>query len=760
MKNPDYFYIGRSVPNCKKLLQTMKIMLILFFAGILQVSASVYSQQTKMSFSMRDKTVKEVLDQIESSTNFRFFYNENFTNLSQKVDIEARNNQVEDILDELLASSDVTYKVLENNLIVITPKSMMQQNRVTGVVTDAATGETLPGVYVRVEGLNSGAVTDASGKYSFDVPGPDAVLQFSFVGYVTQNIPLDGKSVIDVVLAAEISELDEIVVVGYGVQKKSNVTGAISSVKAEDLENRSTSDVGKALQGKISGVQVLTRSGAPGSGAEFRIRGYSNNAGSEPLYIVDGLKVQNINYLDPSAISSVEVLKDAASAAIYGAEAGNGVVLITTKKGSTGTSRLFFSSLYTIQKQSNKLKMQNAQEFKDYWMGDGIPESSFQNGNSDWNKEVFEDGSMQTYTLGIEGGNDKSTFFASVTYNDDNGMVVGNKDINKRIAAQINADYNIKPWLKIGSNTSIERGKTITVSANNFTGTGSVIGGAFFYDPTVPVYYKDDADYLAVDPTNNLGLLSAEANGYNVLRNNEGQLYGSSFLMQSNLWNPIGMIDNFTNEAWRTNINGSAYAEFKPVKGLIYTSRLGYRFGNSFTSNYTDGYWWNNNQHTNSGALASNLLNSVFYSWENFANYSYTLGKNNFAVLAGMSYTSLNNTNLSASTTLLESDAPNYRYFEYSAADANDVINGQNVDQRNLSYFGRIEWNYANKYMLQGSMRGDAYDASKLSEENRWGYFPSVSAGWVLSEENFIKNLNFSPLSYFKVRASWVLTVM
>lgn len=739
----------------KKLLIIMKLSLFFMLICSTAFSASIYSQNRNLTLDVENASVKDVFKIIEKQSPYRFFYNDELIELNKMVDLSVQGLPIESVLSQLFTNTETAYTIMENNLVVIAPKRVLQQQTVTGMVTDAETGEPLPGVYIRIQGTNTGGVTDASGSYSVNVTGADAVLEFSFVGYTSQEIPVGGQAVINVALVPEIEVLEEVVVVGYGVQRKSNVTGAITSVKADDLENRSTSDVGKALQGKISGVQVLTRSGAPGSSAEFRIRGYSNNSSSDPLYIVDGLKVPNIDYLDPNAISSVEVLKDAASAAIYGAEAGNGVVLVTTKKGSAGTSRLFFSALYTIQKQSKKLDMLNAQEFKDYWMGDGIPAESFQNGDTDWNKVVFEDGKMQTYTLGAEGGNDKGTYYASVTYNDNNGMVVGNNDINKRIVAQINAEYNIKSWLKIGTSTAIERGKTVSVSANNFTGTGSVIGGGFFYDPTVPIYYEDDAEYLAIDPTNNLGLLTAEADGYNVLRNSEGQLYGSSFLMQSNLWHPLGMIENYTNESWRTNINGSAYAEFRPIKGLVYTSRLGFRFGNTFSSNYTDGYWWNFNQHTSAGALSGNLLHSVFYSWENFINYSYTLGKNNLGAMAGMSYTNLNNTNLSASTSLLESDDPNYRYFEYSAASANDDINGRNVDRRNISYFGRLDWNYANKYMLQGSFRADAYDASKLSKDNRWGYFPSVSAGWVLTEENFIKNLGFAPLSYFKIRASW-----
>jgi TonB-linked SusC/RagA family outer membrane protein len=250
-------------------------------------------------------------------------------------------------------------------------------------------------------------------------------------------------------------------------------------------------------------------------------------------------------------------------------------------------------------------------------------------------------------------------------------------------------------------------------------------------------------------------LLSAEKNGFHVLRNSNNQLYGSSFLMQSNLWNPLGMIENYTNESWRTNINGSAYAELKPVKGLVYTSRLGYRFGNSFISNYSDNYYWNPNQNRPYASLESGLTHTVYYQWENFANYSHSFGKNDLNAMLGMQYTNNNPTNVRSTTDQLQSNFPNYRYIDYSAATANDQLFGRSYFQRSISYFGRLEWNYDNKYMLQGSYRADAYDASKLPADKRWGYFPSVSAGWVLTNENFIKDLGLASLSYFKVRASW-----
>ncbi len=256
----------------------------------------------------------------------------------------------------------------------------------------------------------------------------------------------------------------------------------------------------------------------------------------------------------------------------------------------------------------------------------------------------------------------------------------------------------------------------------------------------------------ANDPENNLMLLDAEANGYNVLRNSSGQLYGSSLIMQSNLWHPLGMIENYTNESWRTHINGTVYAEFKPFKGLVYTSRAGYRFGNFYTSNYTDAYYWNTNQLTMDGALEANLDHTAYIQWENFANYMFTLGRNNFTAMAGMRFSNDNVINVSGSTSQLDSNADNYRYLDYSAGDATDQPGGNNLDYRNISYFGRLEWNYDSKYLLQGSIRADAYDASKLSEENRWGYFPSVSAGWVVTNEKFMQDLALKSLSYFKLR--------
>ncbi len=627
--------------------------------------------------------------------------------------------------------------------------STQQALTVTGQVSDSD-GASLPGVTVVVKGTTQGTITDSDGNYSLPNVPSDGTLVFTFVGMLDVEIPINGQSTINTSMEEETIGLDEVVAVGYGVQKKSSLTGAVASVKTEELENRSVNNVGKAVQGKISGVQVVSMSGAPGSSPEFRVRGYSSNGESNPLYIVDGLQVESIDYLDPSSIGSIEVLKDAASAAIYGAQAGNGVVLITTKTGSAGSSRFFYNGMYTIQSQRDKLEMMTGSQYKTYWMEEGQPESAFQNAQTDWNEVMIEDGMRMNHTVGFEGGTERTSFYGALTYNKDDGMIVGDNDTYERVAVQINASYDVNSWMKVGSTNSIDRAKIVTVSQNNFTSSGSAVGGAYFYDPTVPVYYENDADAPA-----SLGLVEAEASGFHVNRNSEGQLYGGSLLLQSNLWNPLLMIDNYTNEEWRSNINGTVYVELTPIDGLIYTSRVGYRFGTNSTSNYTEPYYHNHNQSLPYGSLNAEIKHNFYYQWENFANYSFSLADHDFTAMAGMQYTSNNNTNVRGETDHLDSEAENYRFLEYSTADATDDVRGNNLDRRSISYFGRLDWNYDDRYMIQGSFRADAYDASKLSQTNRWGYFPSASAGWTISNESFMEGLGFNALSHLKIRGSW-----
>lgn len=756
MKKKQFKVISGFIEIWKsKLFLAMKLTLIALCITVFQGFAyTMYGQNNKVNLKIENASIKQVLSMIEDQSNYFFIYNGKLVDVDRKITINIDNQSINDVLKEIFQGTNIKYEIDNRQILLsgmenVIVSSTQQMKNVEGKVTDSS-GGLLPGVSVVIKGTTSGTITDSNGKFTLSNVPANAILIFSFVGMKTQEIKVENKSSINVSMADEAIGLEEVVAVGYGVQKKSNITGSIASVTSGDLQNRATENVGKTLQGKVSGVQVLSLSGAPGSAVTFRIRGYSNNSSSDPLYIVDGLKVTDISYLDPGNIASIEILKDAASAAIYGAEAGNGVVLISTKTGKSGTSHVFYNMQNSTQSQSSKIKMMDAAQFKSYWMQSGLTnETYYQSGNTDWQDEIFKKGHLISHNVGLSGGNDKGTYYVSLTYNNNNGMVVGKSDTYKRFTAQVNADYNFKPWLKVGTTNVIERDKTVNVSANGMTTSGSVIGGAYFYDPTVPAYYENDADAATI-------LSGGIKGGYNGMRNDNGKLFGSSYILNSDLGNPLSMIQKASNESWGTNVNGTLYADIKPIKGLIYTSKVGYRIGNTSTSSYLDGYYWNASQNQKNGSLSASMYESVYVQWENFANYLFSFGKNDFTAMAGMRYALSNIQSAGGSTNLLNSDNPNYRYLSYSNSNATtDNVVGDNVKSANISYFGRLEWNYSGKYMLQASYRADAFDASKLAKNNRWGYFPAFSAGWVVTNENFMKNLDQNFLSFMKLRTSW-----
>ena len=365
-------------------------------------------------------------------------------------------------------------------LLCLFPMGALAQSLIKGTVKDAS-GDPIIGASVKVQGTKSGVITDFDGNFSVQAAN-NATLVISYVGYTTEVVKLNGRNNISVTLTEDAQTLNDVVVIGYGVQKKSDLTGSVAQVKAEDLKNRSTTDAAAALQGKAAGVQILNWSGKPGAGANIRVRGYSSNSSNiGPLLIVDGLQVSSIQYLDPSMIESMEVLKDAASAAIYGAEAGNGVVLITTKSGSKGKGSITYDGKFTLQMLGHTPKLLNATEFKD-WMtmqlGADLVNSTLAdattqygwnpNTNTNWMDEYFENTWAQQHTLTFQGGNDRGSYFLSTSYVNQNGIVKGNKDNYERLTAQINADYKIKDWLQIGTNTAIEKWSTRGVSENGY----------------------------------------------------------------------------------------------------------------------------------------------------------------------------------------------------------------------------------------------------------------------------------------------------
>ena len=635
-------------------------------------------------------------------------------------------------------------------LTVFATNGFAQNVTVRGKVTDSSGAPVIGATVMLSSNQTVGTQTDLDGNYSISVPS-NASLVYSCVGYATQTVAVGGRSVIDIVFAEDTEFLEETVVIGYGVQKKSDVTGAIASVKESDLENRTTTDLAQAMQGKAAGVQIVNSSGAPGASSSIQIRGYSSNSKTSPLMIVDGLKVNDISYLDPESIASIEILKDAASAAIYGVEAGNGVVLVTTKSGQKGSGRVFYNFQHTVQNVAHLPEMMNAKEYMEYMvLGGAATQDQFQyDGKSDtkWTDYMLETGHQQRHTFGVEGGNDRAKFYSSLSYTDNNGIVVGDKDIFRRLVGQINAEYKVKDWLTVGVNTTIDRSVRRAVSESSTT-SESVMGAMFVADPTMPWTYADNAIprhvQLYMDASNTLP------------RDPDGHLYGVSvFNETSYIWHPQAILDRQDTETQSFRVRGTAYANFSPIRGLVITSRFGYQGGYSHTNTYNHEVYISSK--TNQAMSISGSTNDrLYYQWENFANYNKSFGKHDFTVMAGMSYQQTNTDNLRATAYVLSSDDPNFRYLDNAVNNANMSVGGQPEVRANMSYFGRLGWSYANKYFVQANFRADAYDSSKLDKNHRWGYFPSVSAGWTVSNEPFMQGIKSAlNLSFLKLRASW-----
>ena len=625
------------------------------------------------------------------------------------------------------------------------------QNRtIRGQVVDA-TGQPVIGAAVTVVGNTGiGTATDMNGAFTLSVPA-GATLSVESIGYKTQTFAVGNQSTFNIVLEEDAELLEETVVIGYGVQKKSDVTGAIASVKDTDLENRTSTDVAQALQGKAAGVQIVNSSGAPGAASSIQIRGYSSNSRTSPLMIVDGLKVTDISYLDPESIASIEILKDGASAAIYGVEAGNGVVLVTTKSGQKGTGRIFYNFQHSIQSVAHLPELMNAKEYMDYMVisGAATQDSFDYDGKTDtnWADVMFEKGYQQRHTVGVEGGNDRAKFYTSLSYTDNNGIVYGDKDVFRRLVGQINAEYKVKDWFTVGINTTIDRSLRRSVSESNSV-SDSVMGGILIADPITPVIYPDNGIPARVQNVIN--------EGHKIPRDPDGNVYGVSiFGDTSYMWNPRARLYRTDSETQSFRVRGVAYANFTPIKDLVITSRFGFQGGYSHTNSFNHELYVTAKTYQEL-SISGSSNDRIYYQWENFANYTKKIGNHEITAMAGMSFQQTNTDNISGSANQLSNDSPNFRYLDNAVNTATMRLSGQPEVRANMSYFGRLGYSFANKYFIQANFRADAYDSSKLDKNHRWGYFPSVSAGWTISNETFMQGVKQAlDLSFLKLRASW-----
>ena len=659
--------------------------------------------------------------------------------------------------------------VLSVLLAIAVPICAIAQNvTVKGQVKDDA-GEPIILANVLQLGTSNGTVTDMDGNYSISVPS-NATLQFSFMGYQTQDVAVNGRTTINVTLSEDAELLDEVVVIGYGVQKKSDLSGAVASVRSDALKNLGTTDAAAALQGKVSGINVITN-GAPGSAAVIRVRGYSSNSNNiSPLYIVDGLQVNSIQYLDPSMIESMEILKDAASAAIYGAEAGNGVILITTKSGQEGKGTVTYSNKFTRQYFSKRPVM-NREDFLTYKrmeMGDAQVQTNLD--KYDYNHPYYKDGVIdqdwidayleptwsQQHSVSFSGGNNQGHYFASLNYVYNNGVVRGDKDVYKRLTAQINADYNIFKWLQIGNNTSIEKWSTKSVSQQGYT---SSFEQMLLMDPLTPVYWTTPAE-MSIEVKDKYDKVQAgdpDTPAYRFFRDENGFFANTKYSDMEG--SALAKRDIADGEDGGFNINGTVFANLTPIKGLTITSRLGYRLGYSVNHSYQSPYYIGGRGSSDTYSISAQARTSWYYQWENFANYNISINKHDITAMAGMSYRENNTDNVTASSSgadILSAYYENFRYLSYVKSNASKNISNSPSRSASLAYFGRLIYTYDNRYSLQANFRADAFDSSKLSTQNRWGYFPSFSGYWTVSNESFFKdNIDSSIVSFLKLRASW-----
>ncbi|MBO4455139.1 MAG: TonB-dependent receptor [Bacteroidales bacterium] len=639
--------------------------------------------------------------------------------------------------------------------------SLFAQQRVTltGKVVDDF-DEPLIGAGIVQQGTNNGAISDLDGNYTLSVP-QGTVVEFSCVGFVTQTVIANESGTVNIKLVPDRLMIEETVVVGYGVQKKSDLTGAISQVKSEDIANRTITSPEGALQGKTAGVQAFASSARPGATPAIRVRGISSNNDANPLYVVDGRLTSSIAGIDPNDIESMEVLKDGASAAIYGAQAGNGVVMITTRRGK-GDGKISYSYQLSSQSLGKTPKVMNSEQFLQFYLERGtIDVNNIYNNwdfktNTDWLAESYENSLMQHHNLTFQAGNEQGSLYISGSYLDNDGMFKGDADVYKRLTGMINASWKFKPWLDIQTNNQIEYYAARSVSEGS--DYGSAILAALQLDPMTPAYYAPDELPLFMRQYLDEGRV--------LLQDERGYYYGLSRFNISENVHPLIQRDRSYNIAKGFNINGSTALNIRPIPELTFTSRLGYRLSAGDSYGYSNDYYANESySRQDYMSVSASANDSIYYQWENFVNWMHQFGKHTVTAMAGTSYSQTRSQSASAGISGsntggvidfgLKRDDPLFYYISQATPTATKSVGGgQESYYRNNSYFGRVGWGYMGRYNVQATFRADAADLSVLPKPMRWGFFPSVSAGWTISEEPFFVNLK-GIVPFAKFRVSW-----
>ncbi len=749
--------IPLSFTGIKKILLIMKLMFVLVFFTFLQVNANIYSQ-TNVTLDLQDQSIKDVLKLIENQTEIRFFYSDDLLAMNDMINIQADNRNIIAVLDDLFTESPLTYKAYENNLIVIVPRNLLQQKRVTGIITDRS-GSPLPGVNVRAAGTAIGVISDGDGRYSIDVPSDAKILVFSFVGMETSEIAIGNQTEINITMAESSIGLEEVVVVGYGTQRKSDITGSVVSVSNEQITAQPVTNVFQALQGKAAGVDITT-SLRPGTLGSISIRGArSLTASNSPLYVVDGIPIlsnSGIETLNEQDIESIEILKDASATAIYGSRGANGVVLVTTKRGTDGQFQLNYSGTLTNEQMVWRSDYMDVADFMDFsrWgayyasynattglysrlpgntptlENDGTinyftaEPTAWQNIQRGWEGGTWDPSKVETYdwlgvvtqpaytmehTLSASGGTKTMKAYGSIGFLDNQGTTKGQE--YQRYTVRTNVELNPREWITFGAGINgswqyQDYGQSRTGGSSNVT--ADLIAAAARIEPySLPF---DEAGNRIVHPGG-----------------------------KARVWNVIDEWEYSTNQRETLRLLGSLFTEVNLLKGLRYRLNFGpdFRF-------YRNGYYNDSRSIVRELSAANASVSNTkdfSYTLDNLIYYDNKFGAHSIGVT--LLQTASKWTSESSSITGQGIEVPTQLWYNLGSLTSSQLSGwSSDLTERQLaSYMGRVNYNYNNKYLLTLSGRWDG--ASQLAAGKKWAFFPSAAIAWRMDQEDFMKGVEW-----------------
>lgn len=588
--------------------------------------------------------------------------------------------------------------------------------RVQGRVTDAATGQPLIGAGVVVQGTTTGTQTDANGSYTINAPA-DGTLVVSYLSYQDMQVPVNNQNTLDIQLQADTKALQEVVVVGYGVQEKRDVTGSISSVEGEELNKQASQNPVSSLQGKVAGVQI-TNNGQPGASPSVRIRGAGSVLGKvEPLYVVDGTIVSDLSFLNPNDIESMEVLKDASSASIYGVRAANGVILVTTKRGKAGVPRVNYNGFVGVKNATNQLELADSQQYatllnEKFELTNTDREPIATNlPTTDWYDVILRTATIHNHQLSISGGSEKVTYSVSGGYLNEEGIIEGND--YERITARLQTDAQLSDRIRVGYNA-------IFYDYGSNDAPGSVVYEAFIAPPILPVF-KPNGNYG--DPID-IGL--------------------------GNFANPQATLDFFNQESSGQRLVGNTFGELEFIEGLTFKTSLGLEYGINEFRNYQAEDSLTTVQVTRTSTLTKHRNKFNQWLWENTLTYNKTFGDHDITALLGTSAQEIKNETLQGSANDVPFDSEATLFLNLGDPETFSIVNTADLERFN-SYFGRINYSYMDRYLLTATLRRDG--SSKFPSGSRFDNFPSLGLGWVVSDESFLQDQGF--VDFLKLRASY-----